>query len=58
MNLPNDPAILLSYVNTKLRDDFPCLDELCRSLCVSKEQIESRLSSIGYVYDPEKNCFR
>ena len=26
--LPQDPVILLSYVNTKLRDDYPTLDAL------------------------------
>jgi len=58
MNIPNDPAILLSFINTKLRDDFPDLGELCSSLLVSRDDIETRLASIGYVYDPEKNCFR
>ena len=58
MSLPNDPVILLSYINTKLRDEFPSLDELCRSLSVSQSDIESRLASIGYAYDHEKNSFR
>ena len=57
MNIPNDPAILLSYVNTKLRDDFPSLDEMCKSLCIPQEQIESKLAAIGYVYDQSKNRF-
>lgn len=58
MNLPNDPAILLSYINTLLRDEYPSLDELCGSLCVSKEKIEEKLSSIGYEYSEETNSFR
>jgi hypothetical protein len=58
MNLPNDPVILLSYINTKLRDEFPSLDELCRSLCVPDSDICRKLASIGYSYDPERNCFR
>lgn len=58
MNIPNDPVILLSFINTKLRDDFPDLGELCGSLCVSREEIENKLAAIGYAYDPEKNCFR
>lgn len=57
MNIPNDPAILLSFVNTKLRDDFPSLEELCKSLCISQEPIETKLSAIGYTYDKEKNRF-
>ncbi|MBR6393847.1 MAG: DUF4250 domain-containing protein [Ruminococcus sp.] len=55
--IPNDPAILLSYINTKLRDDYPSFDELCKSLCVEKAVIENKLSAIGYTYDKEKNRF-
>jgi len=55
--IPNDPAILLSYINTKLRDDYPSFDELCKSLCVEKDVIENKLSAIGYTYDKEKNRF-
>lgn len=58
MSIPNDPAILLSFINTKLRDDFPDLGELCSSLCIPREDIENKLAAIGYAYDPEKNCFR
>ncbi|MBR3969841.1 MAG: DUF4250 domain-containing protein [Ruminococcus sp.] len=58
MNLPNDPAILLSYINTKLRDEYPSLEELCSSLCVSKEEIEKKLVTIGYAYSEETNSFK
>lgn len=58
MNIPNDPAILLSYINTKLRDEFSSLDELCESLCISKEELEKKLSVIGYVYDENTNSFK
>lgn len=58
MNIPNDPVILLSYINTKLRDEFSSLDELCKSLCISKDEIEHKLSIIGYVYSDETNSFK
>ncbi len=58
MNIPNDPIILLSFVNTKLRDGFSNLDELCGSLCVSRDEIESKLESVGYKYDKETNSFK
>lgn len=58
MALPNDPVILLSYINTKLRDEYPDLSELCKSLDISEEYIENKLSSIGYSYDKSKNRFR
>ncbi|MCM1133520.1 MAG: DUF4250 domain-containing protein [Ruminococcus flavefaciens] len=58
MNIPNDPAILLSYINTKLRDEFPNLDELCRSLCISRDDLERKLALIGYTYSEETNSFK
>ena len=36
MQLPRDPVILLSYVNTQLRDAYPSLKELCHALCVEE----------------------
>ena len=38
-SLPKDPMVLLSFINTKLRDDYPSLDELCSSLCVNADDI-------------------
>lgn len=58
MNIPNDPIILLSFINTKLRDDFSSLEELCKSLLVSENEIKAKLESVGYKYDAEKNQFR
>ena len=58
MSLPNDPVILLSYVNTLLRDQYPSFEELCRSLCVSADDIVPKLNGIGYVYDHNTNSFR
>lgn len=56
-NLPQDPVILLSVVNTKLRDYYPNLQALCDDLNVSKDEIEGRLSAIGYTYNPALNKF-
>ncbi len=57
MNLPNDPAILLSYINTMLRDNYENLDDLCKSLDVPQKNIEDKLALIGYAYNKEKNRF-
>lgn len=57
MNIPQDPAILLSYINTMLRDEYSNLDELCKSLCIEKEYIENKLVAIGYVYNSNQNRF-
>ena len=55
--LPNQPMILLSFINTKLRDDFSSLDELCEDFHVAKDEIEEKLASIDYEYDPDLNKF-
>ena len=55
--LPKDPVILLSVVNTKLRDFYPSLSELCADLSENEEDIRSKLSAIGYEYNPERNKF-
>lgn len=56
-NLPNDPMILLSYINTQLRDNFSSLDELCQSLGVEMADIEAKLNTIDYSYNPALNKF-
>jgi hypothetical protein len=55
--LPNDPVILLSTVNMKLRDFYPSLDMLCEDLNEKKEEIIQKLADIDYVYDASVNQF-
>ena len=55
--IPSDPAMLLSYVNTQLRDYYPCLEELCKSLQISEEEVKRKLSAIDYQYEEEVNQF-
>lgn len=57
MNIPKDPVMLLSYVNTKLRDDYSSLNDLCESLSVEESELRTKLSSIGYEYNKELNKF-
>lgn len=57
MNIPNDPAMLLSFVNLKLRDFYPSLDAMCEDVGADKEEIISKLSSIDYEYDEGSNQF-
>ena len=56
--LPKDPMILLSYLNTHLRDDYPSLDALCEDLDVSRAELEEKLEAAGFVYDETQNRFR
>jgi hypothetical protein len=55
--LPQDPMILLSYVNTKLRDEYDSLDALCGGLDAGREELVRRLEAVGYTYDEDKNRF-
>lgn len=55
--LPKDSYILLSTVNTLLRDYYKNLDELCDDKQENKEEIMNKLSDIGYSYDTENNRF-
>jgi hypothetical protein len=55
--IPNDPMMLLSWVNLKLRDFYPSLDALCEDLEIEKSTILDKLSSIGFEYNPEQNRF-
>ena len=56
-NLPTDPMILLSFINTKLRDFYPSLDALCEDADISREEIIKKLSAIDYTYNAELNKF-
>lgn len=56
-NLPNDPILLLSVVNTKLRDFYKDLDTFCKEMSVSKEELLHRLADIDYEYDEVTNQF-
>lgn len=55
--IPKDPAMLLSFVNLKLRDYYGSLDALCDDLDTDKEELTERLAAIDYHYDEEKNRF-
>lgn len=55
--LPKDPMLLLSVVNTKLRDYYNDLDALCDDLDVEKEEIVNTLKAIDYEYDENRQQF-
>ena len=55
--LPEDPVMLLSFVNMKLRDQYASLDELCDDLQVLSFELEDKLGEIGYFYNAKENRF-
>lgn len=55
--LPQDPYMLLSFVNMKLRDRYESLADLCEDLDADEAQLRAALSAIGYTYSQERNQF-
>ncbi len=56
-NLPKDPMLLLSVVNTKIRDYYKSLDALCEDMHVEKDEIVNILKGIDYEYDESRHQF-
>ncbi len=55
--LPKDPVILLSTINTLLRDKYSSLDTLIDDLGDEAKDVVEKLKSINYIYDAETNRF-
>ena len=57
MDLPQDPMMLFSVINMKLRDFYPSLDALCEDLNVDKQELIDKLAAFGFEYSEEHNKF-
>ena len=57
MTFPKDPVMLLSMINTYLRDQYASMEELCAACSVQKKDVDEKLKSIDYRYDPEQNQY-
>lgn len=57
MELPDDPMMLLSVINMKLRDEYVSLDALCDDLNLDKDDLVKRLGVAGFEYNPQANKF-
>lgn len=55
--LPQDPNMLVSVMNMKLRDNDMTLDELCRALDIDRDDVEARLAAAGFEYNAETRRF-
>lgn len=57
MEIPQDPFMLMSFINLKLRDYYDSLDALCEDLGLDKEQLCDKLKSAGFEYSEENKKF-
>ena len=57
MKLPEDPMMLYSFINMKLRDFYPSLDALCEDMNVDKDELVNQLKAVGFEYSVEHNKF-
>lgn len=55
--IPNDPVMLLSFINLKLRDNYSSLEALGEDLQVDVDVIVEKLKGIDYEYDKSTNQF-
>ncbi|MGN0612816.1 MAG: DUF4250 domain-containing protein [Porcipelethomonas sp.] len=58
MNLPDDPVMLMSFINTLLRDKYSSFDQLCEDYNIKADGIINKLSAIGYNYNEVQNQFK
>ena len=56
-NLPKDPVMLLSFLNTQLRDNYASLHELCGTFDLDMDELLQKMRSIRYEYDKNLNQF-
>ena len=55
--IPTDPMMLFSFINMKLRDQYPSLDALCQDMDINKDELLATLASAGFEYSEENNKF-
>ena len=55
--LPQDPIMLYSVINTKLRDFYSSLEVLCEDMNVDEEELKEKLATVGFEYNEERNQF-
>ncbi len=57
-NLPKDPAILMSFLNTRLRDRYASLEQLCDDMHLDMRHLCDILAESGFTYDKAQNRIR
>lgn len=56
--IPKDPAMLVSFINLKLRDEYSDMEQLCDRLDIDRTEVEGILKNAGYLYNAQTNQYR
>ena len=56
--IPKDPVMLLSYINTQLRDFYDSYEDLSKTKELDQNNVKKNLSMIRYEYDESLNQFK
>lgn len=56
-HIPNDPMMLMSFINMKLRDFYPSLEALCEDLDINMQELVDKLAAAGFEYNIATNRF-
>ena len=56
-DMPGDPAMMLRFVNMKLRHAYPSLDALCDGMDLDRAELEDKMAQAGWEYNPAANKF-
>jgi len=52
-----DSYMLLSIINTKLRDGYDSFNSFCEDIDIDSKVLEDKLKNIGYIYQQHLNQF-
>ena len=55
--LPSDPAMLMSYVNMQLRDNYASLADFCEDMAFDTDTFLAYMKSKGWEYNLPANKF-
>ena len=58
MQMPQDPILLMSMINTLLRDQYSSLEALCEDRDLDAAAVRATLEAAGFAYNADQNQFR
>ena len=56
--LPKDPAMLMSFINMKLRDEYRTLEDFCSSYGIDEDKLKATMECAGFEWLPDIRQFR